>query len=146
VFRQQCLVGGHHILAALEQLKHDRPGGIHPPYQLDGNLNLRIIENILKILAKEVGRQGNIAGPAQILIDYSDQFHLAPHAAGDPVCLLDQQLGGAGTDGAKTDNRDLRRLLWWTRLPFSGANRIRYRRSRGPEPSSAYRADLQDRP
>ena len=42
VLRQQGLVRGHHVFAALEQLQHDGPGGLHATDEVGDNLDVGI--------------------------------------------------------------------------------------------------------
>ena len=71
LLRHQLLVGGDHALAAGEQLHGKVKSRVHPAHGLCHDLDLRIIQNIVKILGKErlvlvAGKLPQIQNPRQL--------------------------------------------------------------------------------
>ena len=94
------------ILAALEQLQHDRPGRLQATDQLDHRRDFRVVRGSGHVVGQESLGQGHVAGARQVRVDDPRQLHPLAGVPGDPLAALQQQPGDAGTDRAASQQTD----------------------------------------
>ena len=73
VFGQQRLVGRHDVLAALQQLQHDRPGRLDAADQLRHDLDLRILGDLRQVGGQQPFGQIHLAGRGHVPIHHGLQ-------------------------------------------------------------------------
>ena len=107
VFRQTRLVGGHHVLAALQKLQDDGPGRFEPPDQFHRGHDLRIVEHRTEIVGKKTGRQGDVSWSRQILVDDPGQRNPSPRMPAYPIATLQKEFCHPRSDRSESNYRNL---------------------------------------
>ena len=105
VLGQQGLVGRDDVLAAFQQLQHDRPGGLQPADQLDRRDDLGLSITLDRSAVSMPGGRAKFRGRFRSGSTTWTSSSLLP-ALGDPVALLQQQPGHAGADRSEPDDGD----------------------------------------
>ena len=107
VLGQQRLVGRDDVLAAFQQLEHDRPGRLQAADQLSDHLNVRIFGHLPQVVCQYPSRQRDTANPVHVAIHDLFQLESPARVAADPCGVLQQDLGHACADRPHTDDGDL---------------------------------------
>ena len=106
---QQRLVGRDDVLAAFQQLQHDRAGGLQPADQLHRRHDLRVVGHIGQVGGQQARRQGEVARPVHVGVHDLDQLQMLARLTGNSLMLFQQQPGDAGADRPESNDGDFAR-------------------------------------
>ena len=113
VLGQQGLVRRDHVLAALQQLQHDRPGRLQAADHLHHGGNLRVVQDLRQVVGQHSGGQRDVARPRQVRIDHLHQLQPLGGVLGQAVAALQQQPRHARADGSEADDGNFRGFHGW---------------------------------
>ncbi len=88
VLGQEGLVGGHHVLAAFEQLEHDGSCRLQPADQFNGNSNLWVVDDFGEVIGKQPGWEIDVPRAAEVLIHDACQLDAFARTPGNAIALL----------------------------------------------------------